>query len=379
MIRRIGLMAWKETRHILRDVSTLYMAFGVPLVLLALFGYALTLDVEHIAMVVVDDDHTAESRDLVGRFERTGFFDVVGRPDDPAAVLGAFRRGDARAALFVPRGTARALDRGERAHVQLVVDGTNANVASIAIAYGEAAGEVMSLDVDLQTLDRLGIAGGQRIGPPLNVTSRNWFNPDLRSQWYLVPGLVAVIMAMMSAILMALTVAREWERGTMEQLLVTPARPIEILLGKLIPYFVIGLGQLTLVAGAGVLLFGVPIAGSLALLYGLSSLFLVGALGQGLLISVITRQQQLAMQISLITSLLPAILLSGFMAPVSSMPEVLQWLSRIIPARYLLVVTRTLFLKGSGLSTLWPQAVALLVFATVVMFLGVTRMKTRLD
>jgi ABC-2 type transport system permease protein len=355
------------------------MAFGVPFVLLLLFGYALTMDIDDIPMAVVDYDHSAQSRDLVGSFVRTGFFSVVEPLDDPEAILHTFRVNRAKVALIIPRGFAHDLARGERAQAQLIADGTDANVAAIAMGYAAAIGQQKSLELRQTALDRQGLAAAGNLQAPVRVESRNWFNPHLTSQWYLVPGLIAVIMAMMSAILMALTVAREWERGTMEQLLVTPVRPVEILLGKLIPYFIIGVGQLTLVIGAGVTLFDVPITGNLALLYLISSLFLVGALGQGLLISVITRQQQVAIQISLISSMLPALLLSGFMSPIASMPPVIQYLTYIIPARYFLVVTRGIFLKGLSLTHLWPQALALSLFATLMVVLAAKRFKTRLD
>ena len=382
MLRRILLLAHKETWHILRDFRTLYMAFGVPLVLLLLFGYALTMDIDDIPLVVIDCDHSPAARELVGAFERTGYFSIVSderRTDDSDEILGTFRTNRAKAALVIPAGFARHLDRGETAQAQLIVDGTDANVAAIAMGYAAAVSQSRSVKLAAATMDAQGVTAAAPMQLPIVVKSRNWFNPDLKSQWYLVPGLVAIIMAMMAAILMSLTVAREWERGTMEQLLVTPVRPVEILLGKLIPYFVIGLGQLTLVITAGVLLFDVPVAGSLPLLYLLSSLFLCGALAQGMLISVMTRQQQLAMQLSLITSMLPALLLSGFMSPIASMPKVIQLITYLIPARYFLVVARGIFLKGLGLGTLWPEALALLLFAAVMLTLGVRRFKTRLD
>jgi ABC-2 type transport system permease protein len=379
MLARIILLARKETWHILRDFRTVYMAFGVPLVLLLLFGYALTMDVDEIPLVVVDQDRSAASRDLTGAFERTGYFVVAERPDSADAILPAFRRNRAKGALVIPPGFGRDLDRGARTKAQMVVDGTDANVAAIAMGYAAAIAQQRAVALSVSTLDRQGLAAARKVEPPITVKSRNWFNPDLKSQWYLVPGLVAIIMAMMSAILMSLTVAREWERGTMEQLLTTPARPFEILLGKIIPYFIIGLGQLTLVAGAGVTLFEVPINGNLGLLYLLSSLFLLGALGQGLLISIITRQQQLATQLALVTSMLPTLLLSGFMSPIASMPQIIQAVTVIVPARYFLVVARGIFLKGSTMAELWPQALALAGFALLMLALGVKRFKTRLD
>ncbi len=377
--RRVLLVALKEARHIQRDLRTLTLAFGIPFVLLLLFGYALTMDIDQIPLLVVDRDRSAASRDLCDSFVRTGTFTIAARPDDAAAILPAFRTNRAKAALVIERGFARALGRGERGAAQFIADGTDANVAAIAMGYAAAIGQTRTLQLTFAALDAAGVNLGRDARAPLTVKSRNWFNPALRSQWYLVPGLVALIMAMMAAILMALTVAREWEQGTMEQLLVTPVRPAEIMLGKLLPYFLIGLGQLTLVAAAGVVLFEVPIRGDLGLLYLLSSFFLVGGLAQGLFISVVTRQQQLAMQLALLSSLLPTLLLSGFMSPIASMPEVVQWLTYAVPARYFLIITRGIFLKGLGLTELWPQALALLGFAALMLRLGMARFKTRLD
>ena len=379
MLRRVILLARKETLHILRDLRNLYMPFGVTLVLLLLFGFGLTMDVDDIPMVVLDGDRTAESRDLVSTFARTGYFSFAATVDNDREVLNAFRRNAAKVALVIPLGFATHLARGEIAQAQIIVDGTDANVAAIAMGYASAIAQAQSLEFMQATLDSQGIGATANLKAPVEVESRNWFNPNLKTQWYLVPGLIAVIMAMMSAILMALTVAREWERGTMEQLLVTPVRPIEILLGKLIPYFVIGIGQLILVIGAGVTLFEVPLAGNIALLYLISGIFLVGALGQGLLISVVTRQQQVAIQVAMISSMLPALLLSGFMSPISSMPTVIQYLTHIIPARYFLVVTRGIFLKGLTFGHLWAETLALLFFAVLMVAVAVRKFKTRLD
>jgi ABC-2 type transport system permease protein len=379
MLRRILLIARKETWHILRDFRTVYMALGIPLVLLLLFGYALTMDVEDIRLIVVDGDRTRASRDLVSAFERSRVFSVVARPDHARGLLGAFRRFEAKAALIIAPGFSRDLERGGTGRAQLIADGTDANVAAIAMGYGAAIAQMRTLDLAISALERQGVSSGRKMRPPIEVKSRNWFNPALKSQWFMVPGLIALLMAMMAAILMSLTVAREWERGTMEQLLITPVRPIEIVFGKLLPYFCIGIGQLCLVSSAGVLLFDVPFKGDIGLLFGLSCLFLVGALSQGLLISILTRQQQLAIQFSFLTSLLPALLLSGFMSPIASMPEIIQYITYIVPARYFLVILRGLFLKGAAFAVLRPEVIALSIYAVVMLVLASVRFKARLD
>ena len=379
MIRRIALLAAKETRHILRDFRTVYLALGIPLVLLLLFGYALSMDIDDIPTLVVDGDRTSASRDVVSAFERTGFFELVGRADNAAAAEGAFRSGEAKVVIVIPPGLGRALARGEAARIQILADGTDANTAAIAVGYGAALAQRRTMDLTVDALSRLGVPAAKAPRVAIDVRSRNWFNPTLESRWYMVPGLIAVIMAMMSALLMSLTVAREWERGTMEQLLVTPVRPAEIVIGKLVPYFVIGLLQLALITAAGAALFGVPLRGSVPSLFAISGVFLVGALGQGLLVSIATRQQQLAMQVALLTSMLPALLLSGFMSPIASMPVVVQHITRIVPARYFLVVLRDLFLKGSPLSAMWPEIAALAIFAVLMLVACASRFKTRMD
>jgi len=378
VIRRIARIALKESWHILRDFRTVYMALGIPLVLLLLFGYALTMDVTDIPIAVVDGDKTAASRDLVSAFERTSAFSVKARLDDPAAAEELFVRGDIKAAIVIERGLSRSLSRGEKATVQLIADGTDANTAAIAIGYAAAVAQRRTMDLASASLAALGASSkAPRIA--IDVRSRNLFNPTLKSQWYMVPGLIALIMAMMSALLMSLTVAREWERGTMEQLLATPVRPIEIVVGKLVPYFVIGLAQLSLITAAGVALFDVPLRGGLLQLFFVSSLFLVGSLSQGLLLSIVTRKQQLAMQFAILTSMLPSLLLSGFMSPIASMPEIVQLISRVVPARYFLVVLRGLFLKGASLSSMWPEVAALAVFAVIMLGASAARLKTRID
>jgi ABC-2 type transport system permease protein len=379
VIRRIAHIAAKETRHILRDFRTVYLALGIPLVLLLLFGYALTMDVIDIPAAVVDADKTAASRDLAAAFERTGFFSIAARIDDEAEIEGLFIRGVAKVAIVIPRGLARTLARGEKARVQILADGTDANSAAIAVGYSAALAQNRTMELASRALAALGASGARAPKIAIDVRSRNRFNPTLKSQWFMVPGLIALIMAMMSAMLMSLTVAREWERGTMEQLLATPVRPIEIVVGKLLPYFATGLLQLALITAAGVALFDVPLRGGLLPLFGVSSLFLVGALGQGLLVSIATRKQQLAMQISLLTSMLPSMLLSGFMSPIASMPELVRYISQIVPARYFLVVLRDLFLKGSPLTSLWPELAALAVFAVVMLAACAASFKSRID
>lgn len=376
-LRRVMLMAQKEAWHVLRDMRTLYLALGIPFIMLLLFGYALSMDVDNVKVVVIDQDRTTASRNLIGAFAHSDSFVIAAYADDANDLDSLFKRRKVAAAILVERGFEKTLERGEEAHIQLIADGTNANDASIAIGFAAALGQNLTMELAQETLGRMG--GSFSGEAPVIVKARNWFNQNLKSQWYLVPGLIAVILAMITTILMALTVAKEWELGTMEQLLVTPVRRSEIVLGKLIPYYVIGVGQLVLVASAGVLLFDVPLKGSGLTLFVAASLFLLCGLGQGLLISVITKNQQVAMQISILSSMLPVMLLSGFLSPIASMPHIVQKITYLIPARYFLVITRGVFLKGVTFDVIWLETLALLVFAIVFGIASVKRFKTRLD
>lgn len=370
---RIFLMARKEAQHVLRDGRSLYLALGIPLVMLLLFGYALTMDVDRVPLLVLDRDHSSRSRLVISALERSGAFTVVRSLESEHDIEPAFMERQAVAALVIERGFARAIERGERAAVQLLVDGTNANDASIAVGYATSILTPLSTDISLEGLSRRAGIDGARIPVPVAVRTRNWFNQALRSQWYLVPGLIAVILSMTNVLLMALTVSREWEQGTMEQLLSTPVRPAEILLGKLIPYVVIGWGQLLLVTAVGVYLFDVPLRGNLVLLFGASTVFLIASLGQGLLISVVARNQQIATMLAVLSGVLPAMLLSGFMSPVASMPAAIQAFSAIIPARHFLVITRGLFLKGVGVVELWQELAIVSAFAAGFLAVAIKR------
>lgn len=349
-------MARKELIQLRRDPRSLALAFALPLLLLVLFGYAITWDVNHIATVVLDQDRSQRSRDLVSAFRSSGYFTLagtIGRPEEIAPLL---NRGAARVALVIPPGFASDLDAGRTAALQAIVDGSDANTATIALSYTQAILQTYSSRVQLQ---------GQRVGLPVRAESRVWYNEALVSRNMIVPGLVAVIMMIIAAMLTSLTIAREWERGTMEQLAATPVARLEVVLGKLLPY--LGIGILDVVGSSllGVFLFGVPFRGSPALLMILSLAFLTGTLGLGLFISAVARSQLLATQLAMILTFLPSFLLSGFMFSIQVMPKPLQALTYLIPARYFLVVTRGIFLKGVGVDVLRVQGLIMIVFAVV--------------
>ncbi len=311
-----------------------------------------------------------KSRELVDGFLASGYFTLVARPERPGDATALFARGTARLVLVVPPDFAADLGSGRTATLQVLLDGSDANTATIALAYAEAVAASFSQRVALH---------GERLTLPLVAESRVWYNETLASRDMIVPGLVAVIMMVIAAMLTSLTIAREWERGTMEQLASTPVTRLEVVLGKLLPYLAIGLVDVAAVSGLGVALFGVPFRGSALLLFPLSFLFLCGSLGLGLFISAVSRSQVLATQIALVATFLPAFLLSGFMFAIENMPPVLRAISYLVPARYFLVVTRGIFLKGVGISVLRYQALLMLGFAVVGLALAVRSFRKELD
>jgi ABC-2 type transport system permease protein len=357
-LTRLGAMARKEWIQLRRDPRSMILAFALPLLLLLFFGYAITWDVEDLRIAVLDADRTAESRELVDALVASGYFDVVGHLEAHGQAEARLVSGDATAALTIPAGFARDLRSGRAAEVQLLVDGSDANTATIALNYADAI-------VGRWARDARPPPPGGGVVLPLRVEPRIWYNPTLESRNMIVPGLVAVIMSIIAAMLTALTIAREWERGTMEQLAATPVGRLEVVLGKLLPYLLIGLFDVAATIVAGMLVFGTPLKGSVLLLSGLTLLFLVGALGLGIFISAAVKSQVLATQIAMVATYLPAVLLSGFLFDIASMPTFLQGVTYLVPARYYITVTRGIFLKGVGVESLWPQAVFMAAFAAV--------------
>jgi ABC-2 type transport system permease protein len=353
---RLLAMARKEWLQLRRDPRSMVLAFALPVLLLIFFGYAISWDVTDIRLGLLDQDRTAQSRSLAEAYQASGYFDVVERLDSYDEVDGALLHGRAAAVLVVPAGFARDLAARRPAPVQLLLDGSDANTATIALAYADAITSRFSADVVLQ---------GRQVEAPLTAEVRVWYNPTLESRNMIVPGLIAVIMSIIAAMLTALTIAREWERGTMEQLAATPVHRLEVVFGKLLPYLGIGLFDVAVATAAGRLFFGVPVLGSMLLLGAMSMLFLLGALGLGMFISAVLRSQVLATQVAMVVTYLPALLLSGFLFDIGSMPTVLQWVTYVVPARYYIDVTRGIFLKGVGLDALWVQAFSMIVFATV--------------
>lgn len=363
----------KEFRQILRDPTSLGMLLVLPAGLILLVGYAMNFDVRHIPLVVFDQSRTPESRQLLEKFRRTEYFDHRGDVDGYAEVERLFLQNEARAALVVPREYARDLAAGRTVRIQLLLDGADANSAGQAAVY--AAG--IMLDHSSQILaEALRRAGRERY-VPLDVRPRVWYNPDLRSSRFLVTGLIGFILVLTAVVSTSLTVVREKERGTMEQITVSPLTPLQIVLGKTIPYLLISLVAATVVLLAGYAAFDVGVRGSLLVLYAAIVVIILAALGQGLLISTITDSQQVAFMVSVFSSLLPSFLLSGFIFPVSSMPPVLQVLSNVAVTKFFLVVARGVMLKGVGFGAVWEQFLFMLLFAAMTLGISAARMRRR--
>ena len=367
--RRTRSVARKEFRHILRDRRSLALALAMPMMMLLLFGYALSLDVDQIPTAVIDQDRTPHSRELLARFAASRYFKLVDFPADLHGIEQGILRGQVVLAIVIPPDYSRQLTSGKTAQVQLVVDVSDSNTASIAAGYVEGVSQAFALELrEHFTNQRSGMKMPTAIEPRLRV----WYNSELKSKNYIVPGLIAVILMIIAAMLTSLTIAREWEMGTMEQLLSTPLRPAELVLGKMSAYFTLGLADALIAVGIGVVLFEVPLRGNLALLFFSTCIFLFGALCWGILISAIARSQLLASQMGIISSFLPAFLLSGFVFSIENMPAVVQAITHIVPARYFVTLMKAIFLKGVGVSLLWAELVFLLAYCTLV-FVGATR------
>jgi ABC-2 type transport system permease protein len=378
MLLRTWMIAWKEFVQISRDARTLAIVVVLPVMMLVLYGYAINLDVNHIRLAVYDQDNSRQSRDLVGAFSHSEYFDIVATVRSNAAATDALDDGIAKVALVIPTDYARDLAANRVATVQLLVDGSDSTTASTSVGYAEVIVQQQSARITIGAVQKAGFGNPALQAAPVEARFRYWYNPELRSTNYIVPGLIAVILMMLAALLTSMTVVRERERGTIEQLVVSPVMPSELMVGKLIPYVTIAFFDVLLVIAAGRLLFGVPLKGSPVLVLALSGVFLTAALGIGLLISVLAHNQQTAMTVAFMTTLLPSILLSGFIFPIRAMPQVLQLLTNLIPARHFLVILRGIFLKGIGISLLWQPTLVLVVFGVVMLGLSARRFRKKL-
>jgi ABC-2 type transport system permease protein len=374
-IRRIKALTKKEFIQMSRDVRSLMGALFNPLLMIFLFGYALSLDVDRIPTVVLDFDGTPVSREFIHRLADSRYFTLVRYLERDGDVDSSLARGEALMAIVIPRDFASKVKQGIKAPIQVVFDGSDSNTATIALGYLKAV--AAGFDIALQE-QRIRRAGLKMVDMPLEARVRVWFNPELKSKNFIIPGLTGVIMMAICSVMTALSVSKEKETGTLEQLISTPITSLELLLGKLLPYLAVGLVDLALVVGAAVLIFGVPFRGSYIDLFIASLIFLIGSLSWGLFVSVVAKSQIQASQISVISAFLPSFLLSGFIYPIENMPIVLQALTFIVPARYFVEILKGLFLQGVGLTVLWPQVLALVIYAVLVLNLARKRFTKRI-
>jgi ABC-2 type transport system permease protein len=371
MFTRIRAISKKEVRQLLRDKRMLYVLFVFPFVLLIVFGYAINFDVHHIKLAVYDRDNSEITRDYLNRLTSSNYFDLVDHLSSEDRIRTTLDRGNAQVVLVFPQDFSQNIYSGKQVNVQILVAGVDANTASVIMNYMRAASASFSQNLTNELLR----VRGRQISMPIDLEPRFLYNPDLNSTRYLIPGLISMILIMTAVISIALSIVREKERGTMEQINVSPLSSIELLIGKTIPYTIIALLVASLILFAGYLLFDVTIKGSVLLLFISTFVFLFASLNLGILISTISDSQQVAFQLAALISLLPSFLLSGFVFPIESMPPVIQIFTNITPVKFYIVVLRDILLKGVGLEAFWDQLIYLLIFSVV--FLGLAAVINR--
>ena len=362
-LRRLRAMFVKELHHITRDPLSLGMALAVPFMMLLLYGYALSLDVDHIPTMIYDQDRSPASRELISQFAGSKYFEIRGFAEGYGEVERGIDRSPILMAVVIPRDYSENLAARREAPVQILIDGSDSNTAAIALGYAESVVRNYSV---------------ARITPPVEARLRVWYNSSLESKNDVVPGLLAVLLQLSAALLTSLTIARERETGTMEQLLSTPLRPVEIVLGKMLAYFVVGVVDSVMAVLAALFIFDVPLRGSPLLLAGSVSLFLCGALFWGIFVSAVAKSQLEAYQMGLLSSFLPAFMLSGFVYAIETMPTVIQVISHIIPSRYIVTIMKGVFLKGVGAGVLWYELMFLGLYAAAIFFFATRKMRQKL-
>jgi len=374
--RRLVSLVRKEFIQILRDPRTLVLILVMPVMQLFLLGYAATNDVRNVPMAILDQDRSPAARALLDAYRSADYFNIGHEVDSEQALRDLVDRGVVRAGLIIPPGYESQLNANGVARVAFILDGSDPTVASTALSAAQLIGQSLGAEVMTERLARRGQPGGLTL--PLDVRTQVWYNPDLVSAYFMVPGVIGMILFALTSILTSTAIVRERERGTIEQLIVTPIRPWELVVGKMLPYVILAFLNTLEVLAIGSWWFHVPIRGDLSLILLLSGLFLFSGLGIGLLASTVANTQQEAMLIVWVT-LLPSIFLSGFFFPIEAMPRVLQWLSALIPLRYYLVIIRSLMLKGVGIGSLMNETIALTIFGLAIMAIAAMRFRKRLD
>ncbi|MBP7585448.1 MAG: ABC transporter permease [Spirochaetes bacterium] len=372
---RIFALADKEWIQVRRDLRSLILSILLPVMLLLLFGYALNMDVNRVSTAVYDQDKSALSRALVDKLSHTEYLTISRYLESHREIDALIDRGDIILAVVIPPSFERNYMSGKRADIQLIVDGSDSTSAMVATGYVKAILFNINRDRKMDELNRAGVPG---LRMPVEVQSRVWYNPELKSRNFIIPGIVVLIMAIISALITALTISREWERGTMESLISTPVRKHELFIGKLLPYVFIALFDLVITLTLGHFIFDVPIRGSFVELYTMALLFLVGTCSLGILISSATRVQVVSIQAAMMVTYLPSLILSGFIFPVKNMPLVVQAITYLVPAKYLILILKAVALKGVGYTMLWTQVVFMVIFALGVGALSLKKLTLRL-
>lgn len=373
--KRLAAIAEKEIIQIRRDVRSLVIVVLMPAILVLLFGYGVNLDLKHLPVYAFDRDGSQASQDLLKRFQSSNYFRIAGVANSYPELAQAIDSGNATLAIVIPHDFSERLHDGGPVEIQAIVDASDDNTANLAVGYAQGVLQGYSSDLQVEWRERRGLP---RQFVPLSTEVRTWFNEDLESSAFIVPGVLALVMSVIGAFLTSLTVAREWERGTMEQLISTPVTALEIMLGKLLPYFVIGMVDVGLSTALAVYWFRVPFRGTMATLFLSSALFLIVLLLLGFFISVIAKTQLAASQIALIATFLPAFLLSGFLFAIEQMPVFIQYVTRVLPARYYVSALKKIFLKGTPLEMLYADLLPLVVFALLLVLLATRAFKKKL-
>jgi ABC-2 type transport system permease protein len=373
-MRRLRALLIKEFIQMKRDRLTFAMMVALPIIQLLVFGFAINTDVKHLSTIVFDQSLQQEGRDLLTAFTASDYFDIKYIARSHQEVNDFIEQGRAKVGIIIPPDFSESIKHGRSAAVQVIVDASDSMAASSAISTAQLIGQLKSEEILIR---RLQSAGGQELSRPYDIRIRPWYNPDFVSAFYMVPGILGVVLTMTMVMITSMAIVRERERGTLEQLIVTPLKSHELMLGKIIPYIFVGYVQVTLALAVGILVFNLPMQGSITLLYGLTSLFIVASLSLGLLISTIAKTQMQAMQMSFFV-FLPSILLSGFMFPREAMPELFRWLGNLIPLTYYLEIMRGIVLKGIGLHFLWSQVFALGAFIVAVLTVSILKFQKKL-
>jgi ABC-2 type transport system permease protein len=375
-LRRLSAIVRKESLHVIRDWRSLTLALAIPIIMILLYGYALTLDLRNVPTVIWDQSRSPQSREFLSLFQGSPYFSIIGYEDSYNDLQLAIDRGRAMIAVIIPYDFANKVQSGKHVNIQVIVDGSDANTSRLATGYATGIGMIYGRNVGSE---RMQLKGKGDLTPPVELVPRSWYNPDLRSQNVLIPGIIALVMIVVAAMLTSVTVAREWETGTMEQLISTPLRGPELIVGKVIPYFLIGMTDVAMAMAMGKWIFDVPVVGNAGLLFAMAALFLTGALFFGLTLSIVLKSQTLANQMAIMVGFLPTLLLSGFVFAIENMPLPLQIITYIVPARYFIAILRGIYLKGIGLEILWIDALFLLVYSVIMITIAHRKFRFKLE